>query len=269
MLTGSGGNIGLSIGEDGAFLIDDQYAPLTAKINAAVSELTDAPARFLVNTHWHGDHTGGNENFGAAGTLIVAHENVRKRMSTDQFTAAFNREVPASPEGAWPVVTFTDAVTFYWNDDEIRVQHVEAAHTDGDALIHFVGADVIHAGDTVFNGFYPYIDVSAGGSISGVIHAAERILEMAGPDTKIIPGHGPLATPADLEAYHAVLQTAHERVSAMIKEGQTREQVVAALPMSEFDEAWGAGFMAPDVWIGIVYDSLSAEAAAADHGHMH
>ena len=152
MLTGSGGNIGLSVGKDGCYVIDDQYAPLTDKILAAVKAISPAPVRFVVNTHWHGDHTGGNENMGKTGALLVAHENVRRRMSTEQFSAAFGRKTEASPEAALPVVTFTDAVTFHWNGDEIRVYHVPPAHTDGDAVIHFVKADVVHMGDVFFNG---------------------------------------------------------------------------------------------------------------------
>jgi glyoxylase-like metal-dependent hydrolase (beta-lactamase superfamily II) len=165
MITGQGGNIGLCTGDDGAFLIDDQFAPLTDQILAAVAELTPEPVRFVVNTHWHFDHTGGNENLGEAGAIIVAHENVRKRLSTEQFMAAFNRTVPASPPGALPVITFTDAVTFHWNDDELHVLHVKPAHTDGDAIIHFRRANVIHVGDVYFNGMYPFIDASAGGCI--------------------------------------------------------------------------------------------------------
>ncbi|MBN4056174.1 MBL fold metallo-hydrolase [Rhodothermus sp. AH-315-K08] len=258
MLVGSGGNIGLSVGDDGAFLIDDQYAPLTEKIKAAVGALTDAPVRFLVNTHWHGDHTGGNEAWGEGGATIVAHENVRERMSTEQFLAAFNARTPPSPEAALPVVTFTDAVSFHWNGDEIRVFHVSTAHTDGDAVVHFVGADVIHTGDTFFNKMYPFIDTSTGGTMAGMIAAADAVLEIAGPDTKIIPGHGPLADRADLEAYRAVLATAHERISALVAEGKSREEVVASDPMHDFNETWGAGFLGPEMWVGIAYDAVVA-----------
>ncbi|MDX1531309.1 MAG: MBL fold metallo-hydrolase [Rhodothermales bacterium] len=258
MLVGAGGNVGLFTGADGAFLIDDQYAPLTEKLAAAVAAQTDAPVRFVVNTHWHGDHTGGNEAWGERGALLVAHENVRERMSTDQFLAAFDTTVPAAPEGALPVVTFTDAVTFHWNGDEVRVFHVHHAHTDGDAVIHLAGADVLHAGDTYFNGMYPFIDVSSGGSLDGMIAAADTLLALAGPDTRIIPGHGPLSGRAELEAYRDLLGAARDRIGALIAEGRSREEVVAAQPMAEFDAAWGGGFMAPDRWTGIVYDALAA-----------
>ena len=259
MLTGAGGNIGLSVGDDGAFLIDDQFAPLSEKIKAAVAAQTDAPIRFVVNTHWHGDHTGGNEAFGESGAILVAHENVRERMSTEQFNAVFDRTTPASPDAALPVVTFTDAVTFHWNGDAVHVMHVTPAHTDGDAVIHFREANVIHAGDTFFNGRYPYIDTSSGGSLQGVIDVSERLLALADADTQIIPGHGPLGNRADLETYRDVLVTARDRVQARIEAGDSREAVVAARPMADYDATWGTGFMEPDVWIGIVYDSLTAE----------
>jgi glyoxylase-like metal-dependent hydrolase (beta-lactamase superfamily II) len=257
MLTGQGGNMGLSVGADGAFLIDDQFAPLTERILATVAELTPEPVRFVVNTHWHGDHTGGNENLGKAGAIVVAHENVRKRMSTDQFMAAFNRRVPAAPEGALPVITFTESITFHWNDDELQVVHVEPAHTDGDSIIHFREANVIHMGDTFFAGMYPFIDVGRDGSIAGVIKAAERGLELADDRTMIIPGHGRLSDVPGLEAYRDMLRTVHSRMRKLLDEGRSRDEVIAAKPTRDLDPEWGGGFMKPDVWVGIVYDSMT------------
>ena len=193
MLTGSGGNLGLSVGKSGTYLIDDQYAPLSDKILAAIKAITPDPVRFVVNTHWHGDHTGGNENLGKAGALLVAHENVRRRMSTRAVHRGLRTgRSPPSPEDALPVVTFTDAITFHWNGDEIRVYHVPPAHTDGDSIVHFVKADVVHMGDLFFNGGYPFIDTSSGGRVDGVIEAADRVLAGIGEKTRIIPGHGPL-----------------------------------------------------------------------------
>jgi cyclase len=256
MLTGEGGNLGLSVGEDGGFLIDDQYAPLTGKILAAVKELTAEPVRFVANTHYHGDHTGGNENMGEAGALIVAHENVRRRMATGTFMEAFNRQVDPAPPGALPVVTFTDAASFHWNGEEIRIFFVGPAHTDGDSIIHFVNADVFHMGDTLFNGMYPFIDVSAGGRIDGLIAAADRVLAVTTEKTRLIPGHGPLANKADLQAYRDMLAEARDRVAKLRAEGKTKEQVVAAKPTAGLDEKWGGGFMQPDVWVGLVYDSM-------------
>ena len=256
MLTGQGGNIGVSAGDDGVLLIDDQFAPLTDKIRAAVTRLSPDPIRFVVNTHWHGDHTGGNENLGKAGVLIVAHDNVRKRMSVEQFMAAFDKKVPASPAVALPVVTFTEEVTFHLNDDDIHVIHVASAHTDGDSIIHFPGANAIHTGDVFFNGMYPFIDVGSGGSIDGMIAAAERCLALAGPETKIIPGHGPLADRAALAAYRDMLVDVRGAVMALVRAGQTREQVVAAKPSAKYDERWGAGFIPPERMVGQVFDSL-------------
>jgi glyoxylase-like metal-dependent hydrolase (beta-lactamase superfamily II) len=256
MLTGSGGNLGLSVGEDGAFLIDDQYAPLTRKILAAVRELTPEPVRFVVNTHYHDDHTGGNENMGEAGALLVAHEYVRRRMAAGTFMEAMNRRVEPAPEAALPVVTFTDAVTFHWNGEEIRVFFVGPAHTDGDSIVHFVNADVFHMGDTLFNGMYPFIDVSAGGRIDGMIAAVDRVLKVATEETRLIAGHGPLATRADLQAYRDMLAEARGRVATLKAEGKTREQIVAARPTADLDEKWGGGFMQPDVWVGLIYDSM-------------
>ena len=254
MLTGSGGNIRLSVGEDGVFLIDDQFAPLTDKILAAVAELTDDPIQFVVNTHWHPDHTGGNENLGEAGVIIVAHENVRKRMSTEQFIAAFNNRSPPSPAEALPVITFTDSITFHYNGDELRVAHMEPAHTDGDSVIFFRKANVVHMGDTYFNGMYPFIDVSSGGSIDGMIKAARRVLGQVNDQTKIIPGHGALSDVRGLRAYVEMLETVRGRVQKLVDEGNSREDVVAARPTRDFEARWGGGFLEPDKWVGILYD---------------
>ena len=257
MLVGAGGNIGVSVGPDGAFIVDDQYAPLSDKIRAAVSALGPQPLRFVVNTHWHGDHTGGNEAMGQAGALIVAHDNVRRRMSTEQFNSFFNRKTPPSAPKALPVVTFGETVTFHINGDELHAFHVPNAHTDGDAIIHFRKADAIHMGDTFFNGNYPYIDVDSGGSVAGMIAAADKVLALAGPATKIIPGHGPLATRADLETYRGVLVTLRDRVGALVKAGKTLDEVKAAAPMKDYDAKWGSGFIKPEPLLAIAYRDLS------------
>ncbi|AQQ66844.1 MBL fold metallo-hydrolase [Microbulbifer agarilyticus] len=259
MLTGLGGNIGLFVGEDGAFMVDDQFAPLSEKILAEVAKLTDKPLRFVINTHWHGDHTGGNENMGKAGALIVAHENVRKRMSTEQFTKLWDRTTPPAPADALPVITFTDATTFYWNGDEVRVQHVGPAHTDGDSIIHFKNANVVHMGDTFFNGSYPYIDISAGGVLDGVIENARKVIEMSDDNTRIIPGHGPLTDKKGLQSYHDLLVKLKGNIKALVDKGMSKEEVIAANPTKEFDEKYGQGFMKPDVWTGIVYDSIKQQ----------
>jgi len=256
VLTGAGGNIGLSVGRSGTFVIDDQYAPLTDRILAAIRAITPDPVRFVVNTHWHGDHTGGNENMGRAGALLVAHENVRRRMGAEQFNALFDRKTPPSPEGALPVVTFTDAITLHWNGDEIRVYHVPPAHTDTDSIVHFVKADVVHMGDVFFNGSYPFIDASSGGRVDGVIEAADRALAGTGAATRFIPGHGPAGTRADLQAYRDTLKTLRDRIAKLKAEGKSRDQAIAAKPTADHDAKWGTGFMKGDTFTGIVYDTL-------------
>lgn len=243
MMIGAGGNLGLSIGEDAVFVIDDQFAPLTPKIEAAIKKLTDKPVKFVLNSHWHSDHTGGNENLGKSGALIFAHENVRKRMSSEQFIEFLASEVPVSPKGALPVVTFSTDITFHLNADEIFVYHVPAAHTDGDVIVHFTKSDVIHMGDVFFNKLYPFIDASSGGTIDGVIAAVDRVLAIATDKTKIIPGHGPLGTRADLSAYRDMLATVAGRIKAQIKEGRNFVDIVASKPTADFDNAWGKGFI--------------------------
>ena len=243
MLMGRGGNLGLSVGQDGVFLIDDQYAPLTDKIVAAIREITSEPVRFVFNTHWHGDHTGGNENMGGLGALIVAHENVRARLSMDQVLERVGRPVsttPASPTGAWPVVTFTEDVTFHLNGDDLHAFHVEAAHTDGDAIVHFRQANVVHMGDTFFRGRFPFIDTATGGSIDGIIAAAGRALAVMDADTKVIPGHGDLGTREDLRAYRDAMKMLRDRVDALMKEGLSLEDILARTPCADYAAQVGA-----------------------------
>lgn len=256
MLVGSGGNIGLSVGEDGAFVIDDQFAPLSEKIMAAIAAVTDADVKFLVNTHFHGDHVGGNEAFGAAGAVIIAHENVRARMSTDQFREIFNQPIPASPVGALPILTFSDEMTFHWNGDTIRAIHVAPAHTDGDTILYFQNANVIHMGDTFFNGFYPFIDVSSDGDIDGIIAAGYRALTIANEDTAIIPGHGPLSDAAGLAAWLEMLKVTRVNMQSLIDQGLSEDEAVAARPTAESDEQYGGGFMNPENYNRLLYQSL-------------
>ena len=209
-----------------------------------------------MNTHWHGDHTGGNENMGKAGAILVAHENVRRRMGSEQFIKLFDRKVEASPEGALPVVTFAEGVTFFWNGDEVRVFHVAPAHTDGDSVIQFVKADVVHMGDTFFNGNYPFIDTSSGGRVDGILAAADRVLSAATDKTRIIPGHGPVGGKAELQAYRDTVKAVRDAVARLKAEGKNREAVLAAKPSAAYDAKWGQGFIMPDVFVGIVFDSL-------------
>lgn len=255
MLIGSGGNIGLVVGNDAAFVVDDQFAPLTPKILAAIKSVTPQPVRFVVNTHWHFDHTGGNENMGTAGALIFAHENVRKRMSTDQFIEALNRKEPAAPHGALPVITFTDTVSFHLNGDSIVVFHVPPAHTDGDAIVMFTKANVIHSGDLFVSDRFPFVDLSSGGAINGIIGGSERLLAVTNAQTKIIPGHGPLADRAKLQAYHDMLVVMRDRMRKEIAAKHTIEQVLASKITADYDAQWSTN---RERFLRILFQELSA-----------
>lgn len=265
VLTGAGGNIGVSTGEDGVLLIDDQYAVLSDRIREAVAAIQAGPIKFVVNTHWHGDHTGGNENMAGAGTIIVAHENVRRRMEAEQINPFFGfkheagpqaRTTPPSPEGALPVVTFTEDVSFHWNGDEIHIIHVDSAHTDGDSLIHWKSANVFHMGDLFFAGGFPFIDVRSGGSINGVIAGVEKVISLANDKSAIIPGHGPVSTRKDLVRYRDMLLMIRGRVQTGIAAGKTLEQVKAEHPTREWDDSLGRGFVRGDQLTEFVYQSL-------------
>lgn len=256
LITGRGGNIVASTGTDGTFLVDDQYAPLTDKIRAALSTVTDQPVRFVVNTHWHGDHVGGNENLGRAGAVIVAHDNVRQRMSSDQFMAAFNSTVPAAPAKALPVITFGESLSLHLNGDTMQVIHVPNAHTDGDAVVFFQTANVLHMGDTYFNGLYPFIDLGSGGGIHGMIAAVAECVALTNADTVIVPGHGPLGTRAELMAYGEMLAGFRDRIAELKAAGRTLEDVIAERPTADFDDRLGKGFISPERLVGFIFESL-------------
>jgi cyclase len=257
LLTGQGGNLGVCVGEDGIFVIDDQFAPLTERILLAIGELSGDPVRFVVNTHWHGDHTGGNENMKGAGAVLVAHRNVRERMSTEQFQEIWDRTTPPSPPGALPVVTFTDEVGFHWNGELIRVMHVPHAHTDGDAVVLFSGSNVVHMGDVLFSGMYPFIDIDTGGSARGVIAACDRVLPLLDEETLVVAGHGPVCDRASLQAYRDMLATVVERMEAALAEGMSLAEVQEAGITAGFDEAWGGGWIDPSTFVEILYADLS------------
>jgi len=256
MLMGAGGNIGVLVGEDGAILIDDQYAPLSEKILAAVAALSDKPVSTVINTHWHGDHTGGNEALAEKGVIVVAHDNVRTRMSTRQFQAAFNREVLPSPSGALPVVTFSDTLTLHIGDETLHAFRVGPAHTDGDVIVHFAAANALHMGDTYFAGTFPYVDISSGGNLAGMIGAVNQALEKADDDTKIIPGHGALSNKSELKAYRDMLVTVLDRVTALVGEGKSLDDVVAAKPLADLEAQWGGGFINAERLIGFAYEAV-------------
>ncbi|MHA7872969.1 MAG: MBL fold metallo-hydrolase [Hyphococcus sp.] len=249
MLEGAGGNIGLVIGEDGAFVIDDQFAPLSEKIKAAIAAVTDKPVEFVLNTHHHGDHTGGNEAFGEAGAYIVSHDNVRKRLAADDAVGA----------AALPVITFSETTTFYRNGEEIHVFHPDNAHTDGDAIVYLRNANVVHMGDVMFSGRYPYIDVASGGSIDGYIAALETAAQKFNDDVTIIPGHGPVSTKADMMKLIALLKDVRGRVQALVDQGLDEDAIVAADPLADLNDSWGWAFIDGERMARIAYQSLTQE----------
>jgi cyclase len=255
----AGGNIAVSYGADGPVIVDDQFVPMVPKIVAAVRALQDGPIRFVINTHFHLDHTGGNEPMTGAGAVIFAHENVRKRMSVDQFSKLMNRKMPAAPAAALPIVTFADGVTLHWNGETIRVEHVAPAHTDGDSHIWFEKANVVHMGDTFVNGFFPFVDVESGGKTAGLIESAKRVLARANNTTKIVPGHGPLATVSDLAKFRDMLVDVKARVEKGIQSGKMLDEFIASKPLAHLEAEYGGGFMKTDQFVRLVWLDLGGK----------
>lgn len=254
VLFGAGGNIGVSYGEDGTVLIDDQFAPLTPKIQAAVTALGAQPVKFLVNTHWHFDHSGGNENLGKAGAVIMAHDNVRVRMAAGATVAG--NVVPPAAKAALPVITYADGLKLHLNGEEVRVVHVPAAHTDGDSFIHWTKSNVIHMGDLfMLQISFPFVDVGSGGDVRGFVAAADKVLAIANDQTKIIPGHGAIATKADLQNHRNMIATVIAKVEAGIKAGQTLEQIKASKPADGFGVK-PDGFISADAFVAMVYSQV-------------
>ena len=258
VLTGAGGNIGLSVGDDAAFVVDDQFAPLTPKVLAAIAAITPKPVRFVVNTHWHFDHTGGNENMGKAGAVLMASANARKRMSTGQLIEHLKRTEPPAAPGALPAITFTDSVSFHLNGDDIVAVPIAPAHTDGDVVVYFTKANVVHMGDTYVTPRYPFVDLSSGGSVNGVIAGADRVLSVCNAETRIIPGHGPVSDCAALKTWRDMIATVRERVRAAMQSGKSLEEIKAAKPTVEFD-ATNRGSIGPDDFVTFVYRSLGGK----------
>jgi glyoxylase-like metal-dependent hydrolase (beta-lactamase superfamily II) len=248
-LHGAGGAIGLSVGEDGAFLIDAQYAPLAPKLKAAIAGLTDQPVKFLINTHWHGDHIGGNAAIAATGAIVMAHDNVRARMAAPGPKQADLE--------ALPVVTFSDTTTYHLNGLKIHAFHVEHAHTDGDAIIHFPEVNLIHAGDILFNGLYPFIDLDSGGSIDGYIAALERLAAIADEDTVIIAGHGPVGDRAAVEKSLAMLKDGKARVAELVAKGLSKDEILAADPLADYNEDWAWRFITGERMTATLYRDLT------------
>lgn len=256
VLFGRGGNIGLSVGEDGAYIIDDQFAELNEKINAAIDTITDQPISFVINTHWHFDHTGGNEAMGKSGATIVAHENVYKRMSTPQELKRFKRTFEPAPKVAQPKVTYQQEMSLKLNNDRMRIIHINNAHTDGDSIVFFEEDNVLHMGDCYFNIGYPFIDLESGGSINGYIRALETGLSLSNDETQIIPGHGPMATKKEMAAYVAMLKDIRNNIAESKAAGNSLEAVLKEKPSAKYDEKNGKVFIKPDEIVTAIYQSL-------------
>jgi len=255
VIVGAGGNIGVSVGEDGIVMIDDQYAPLAPKIEVALRLITPKPVRFILNTHHHGDHTGGNEVFGKSAP-IVAHENVRKRLAAG--TTARGGTTPPAPAGALPVLTFNDSLTIHLNGEDVRAVHMPHGHTDGDSVIWFTKSNVVHMGDTFFNGTFPFVDRENGGSVRGLTTNIDKVIATIPDDAKVIPGHGPLSDKNGLRAFVAMLRATSAAVEGAIAAGKTLEQIKSDKVLAAWD-SWGQGFIKSDFWIETIHNELTGK----------
>ena len=262
MLQGSGGNIAASVGEDGIVIVDDQYAPLADKIAAALKGIgvTDKPVRFVINTHYHGDHTGGNAPFASGGSTVIAQDNVRKRLETGGkagIGTAMSMDQKAAPKGGLPIITFDHDVTVHLNGEDIRALHFPGGHTDGDAIVFFPKANVVHMGDDFVRYGYPFIDVIAGGSVQGMIAACDKVANVLPSDVKVIPGHGDLASIGDVRDYSVMLKETSSVVQGAINSGKTPEQMKKEKILATWDAKYGKGFITPDLFVDTLYNSLT------------
>ena len=257
VVMGAGGNIAVLTGDEGTLQVDSGLPNRSADIAKAVTDLSAQPVATLINTHWHLDHTGGNESLGKGGARILAQTGTRTRLATDQTVEFMKMHTPPSPAVALPVITFAEGLTLYANGEEIEMTHVPPAHTDTDIIVYFRKANVLHAGDLLFNGLYPFIDYSSKGWIGGMVAGVDRVLKLSNASTKIIPGHGPMATRADVVAFREMLHTIQARIEPMVKSGKSVQQVAAAKPTKDFDAKWGGGFLKPDQFAGLVYTGIA------------
>ncbi len=281
MITGPGGNIGLFAGEDGNLMIDDKFGPLNKRLRKVIKTINDKPIKFVVNTHWHSDHTGGNKPFSQTGSVVVAHENIRKRMSAGQFVEAFNSYIHPASKEALPTVTFTRDIQFHLDEEPVKVVHYHNAHTDGDGVIFFPQSNVVSTGDIFFNGIFPIIDISSGGTVAGVLRALDDMASKADENTRFIPGHGPVGTKADLIKARDMLNDVYTQVKKLIAEGKSAEEVVAANPAGKYSDFEG-GFINAKQFAKLLYSVTTQEVKyfnphshghdhdhESDHGHQH
>ncbi|HLJ74119.1 MAG TPA: MBL fold metallo-hydrolase [Thermoanaerobaculia bacterium] len=265
MLQGSGGNIGVSAGDDGIVIVDDEFAPLAPKIRAALATITDKPIKFILNTHYHGDHTGGNTEFSKDGP-IIAHENVRKRLQNG--TSVMGNATPPAPKSALPVITFNDRATVHVNGEDIRAIHMPHGHTDGDAVIWFTQSNVVHMGDDFFNGTFPFVDIENGGSVRGMALNVEAIVGQINDNTRVIAGHGPLGDRASLRAFGEMLHASLDAVDAAMKSGKTLDEIKSEKVLAPWDK-WGKGFITTDRWAETLYRELGGSVAVPATSTQH
>ncbi|EDY37488.1 beta-lactamase domain protein [Cyanobium sp. PCC 7001] len=256
VIGGEGGNIGVLTGPDGTLLVDSKFARLATPVRGAVKALGGGDPAWLINTHFHFDHTDGNAGFARTGARIVAHTTVRRRLAEGSTIPAFSMVTPPAPPEALPVISFDTTLQLLLDGQTIELRHLPAAHTDGDVVVQFRQANVIHAGDVWFNGMYPFIDTLNGGTLAGAIAGVDQVLELADDDTRIIPGHGPVGSKADLQAYRTMLATAQQRLTALKQQGLAVEAVVAAAPLADLEERWGQGLFAADRWIQVIWEGI-------------
>ncbi|MGI0483064.1 MBL fold metallo-hydrolase [Geminocystis sp. CENA526] len=256
MLEGEGGNIGLSVGNDGILMIDSQFAPLSAKIKSSIEGISNQPIRYLFNTHYHFDHTGGNENFANQGALIIGHENMRKQMKVPHSYTVIGADIPVSPDIALPKITVNETINFYFNGNEIRGFHAPFAHTDGDIVLHFVDQNIIHTGDLFFNGMYPFIDTEVGGSVDGMIAGIDKILPLCDDQTILIPGHGKVGNKQELIAFQEMLKIVNQRVKDSIEQNMTLDELIDKKILADLDDTWGKGVLNEKQFLTITYQGI-------------
>jgi len=259
MLKGSGGNIGVLIGNEGTLMIDNQFAPLSNKINGAIKTLAPGDIRFAINTHVHGDHTGGNENFNKMGATLMAHDNVRTRMMKETVNPQTNKTTPPRNKEAWPVVTFADKLNLHLNGEDVILHHFDKGHTNGDVIVQFKNANVVHTGDAFVRYGYPYIDLSNGGSVNGFINTLDKILLLLDDNTKVIPGHGELATKADVKKLRDGIADIRDQVAAALKKGKKVEDIAALGITDKYEAEWGKGFVKGKDFVVMMAGNLSGK----------
>jgi glyoxylase-like metal-dependent hydrolase (beta-lactamase superfamily II) len=258
VIYGSGGNVILSIGDDGVILVDDQYAPVTERIKSVIANLTDKPIKFVINTHWHPDHTGGNEKLGEAGAIIISHDNVRKRLSSDQFFEFINQTIPALSEKGLPIITFSENMTFFQNDEEIKITHLDRGHTDGDSAVFFTNDNIINVGDDFSDRSYPFMDLSSGGSVDGLISSLQKILLMINKETKVVGGHSGISNQTKVKAYLDMLIDIRNNINQMIQEGRSLAEIIQTKPTSKYDTIYyDHSFIKPKDLVKNIYMSLN------------